>query len=92
MADFARLAVAAGPALDAQGLDFLTVYAGNRAASDEATVEGSRITKVVYRQHYDSKHDLCLVINFTISRVITVWLNEKSDHHRTLDRSRYAEA
>jgi hypothetical protein len=29
------------------------------------------------------------VIALETSRVLTVWVNEKLDHHKTLDRSKY---
>lgn len=54
-----------------------------------------RILKVVVREHYDEYDDLVLVIipdlNYKIGFVKTVWLNEKTDTHKTLNRSRYVQ-
>lgn len=49
------------------------------------------INKLVYRLDYDYNLDIVFVVipganYFTVK---TVWLNEKSDKHYTLDRSKY---
>ena len=68
------------------------VFDSRCATLIEAGVEADRVVKAVYRQQYDDMHDLCLVLNLRMNRVITVWLNRRDDHHHTLDRSKYAEA
>jgi len=65
------------------------VFNSTQARLIEATVEGEKVVKAVYRQPLDDWRDLCLVIALETSRVLTVWVNEKLDHHKTLDRSKY---
>jgi hypothetical protein len=49
------------------------------------------IIKQVWRQKLDEKRDLVLVLN-PEGFVRTVWINLKTDKHRTLDRGRYVKA
>jgi hypothetical protein len=58
----------------------------------EADVTNNVVTKVVFRFGYDAHRDIVLVIDPRPSMpvLITAWLNEKDDDHRTLDRSKYA--
>lgn len=57
----------------------------------EIEVENDKVVKAVVRTDYDSKLDLVIVFmpqthdNF----VKTVWFNEKTDQHRTLQRWKY---
>jgi hypothetical protein len=47
-----------------------------------------QVKKVVARDEYDDDHDItCVIIDG--SKVITVWLNKKSDTHSTLNTGRY---
>jgi len=53
-----------------------------------------RVSKIVYRGHLDEERDMCIVV---IPKppgqkwfVKTVWINLRSDQHRTLDESKYA--
>lgn len=48
----------------------------------------NNIIKVVVRLSYDSKHDITLAV-LKNGFVKTVWLNLKTDIHRTLDKSKY---
>jgi hypothetical protein len=58
----------------------------------EAAVEGGVVTKVVLRQAYNATHDIVLVIDPRPSMpvLITAWINEVNDAHKSLDRSKYA--
>lgn len=49
------------------------------------------ITKIVYKGRYDRDRDLVIVAipNGQTMTVKTVWINEKFDNHRTLDRNKY---
>lgn len=61
----------------------------------EVEVVGNRVTKFVVRSAYNAKHDICIVIVPTTpveGRVKTVWLNKKSDNHKTLDKNKYCGA
>ncbi len=56
----------------------------------EIEVENNKVIKAAVRTHYDDKLDLIIVFmpqnnNF----VKTVWFNEKTDQHRTLQRWKY---
>lgn len=68
------------------------VFDSRSATLIEAGMLNGQVVKAVYRQHYDNRFDLCLVINLKANRVVTVWLNEKNDHHKTLDGGKYARA
>lgn len=48
-----------------------------------------KLEKIVYRLPYSRENDLILVLSVDRSHVITVWLNRKTDMHRTLNRARY---
>lgn len=61
----------------------------------EVEVIGNRVTKFVVRTSYNAKHDICVVIVPVTpyeGRVKTVWLNSKSDNHKTLDKNKYCGA
>lgn len=58
----------------------------------EVGTEDDRVVKIVYRQSYDSNLDLVLVVNPLTWKVITVWVNEKADAHRTLNVRNYVMA
>ena len=57
----------------------------------EVGVEENMLVKVLYRVAFDGDFDLCLVVvpGGAKWRVISLWLNEVNDNHRTLDHSRY---
>ena len=63
----------------------------SEAVCIEADICGAVVDKLVYRLSYNSTLDLCIVVvpNCTAFKVLTVWLNLKTDHHRTLNASRY---
>lgn len=51
---------------------------------------GERTVKVVVRMPLDNQRDICYAIALGgIPTVKTVWINLKSDVHRTIDLSRY---
>lgn len=57
----------------------------------EVGLEGRRVRKVVVRTELDDTNDMILVLvpgpgKWTVK---TVWINQKNDTHRTLDRSKY---
>lgn len=62
----------------------------------EITVIGKKIDKMVLRSSYSVDYDIVLVVQPTANKsewfVKTIWLNEKSDNHATLDKSRFANA
>jgi hypothetical protein len=50
-----------------------------------------RTSKILYRAPYDSHFDLCIAVIPGVPMVVkTVWLQAKSDSHKTLDRTRYS--
>ena len=55
----------------------------------EVETQGKNVTKVLYRGTLDSRRDLCIVIIPKRRFVKTVWVNLKSDKHRTLDTTKY---
>lgn len=68
--------------------------------------QNGQVIKVGYRTRYKGRYkgglnadinsginlDLILVINTTDNFVRTIWLNRRSDHHKSLQFSRYANA
>lgn len=48
-----------------------------------------KLNKLVLRTSYNDNFDLIIVLLIQGSKVKTVWLNEKSDSHTTLDASKY---
>jgi hypothetical protein len=53
----------------------------------EVEVDNGLVTKSVVRVKYNDKKDISIVFRDGI--IITAWLNERSDLHSTLDRSKY---
>lgn len=56
----------------------------------EIGVVGNRVSKMLVRGRLDATRDICLVLTNT-GFVKTVWVNLRTDTHRTLDRSKYAD-
>jgi hypothetical protein len=56
----------------------------------EIGVVGNTITKVVIRFSYNEKIDIIIVFSTHDGFVRTVWANEKNDHHKTLDATKYS--
>jgi len=56
------------------------------------TYDDTNDVKIVVRLPYNDTHDIVLVLLFSSYDNIlkTVWLNDRNDIHKTLDRSRYA--
>lgn len=67
--------------------DTLDVTAGTPI---EIELCNGRVVKAVYRAQFDDEFDVVLVIN-PDGLVRTAWLNRRDDHHRTLDRAKYAQ-
>ena len=57
----------------------------------EIEVENNKVIKAVVRTHYDDKLDLIIVFmpEHYQNLVKTVWFNEKTDQHRTLQHWKY---
>lgn len=58
----------------------------------EVGVENGRVVKIVCRGHWTTTLDVVFVLIPTTRSsmtVKTVWVNERNDTHKTLDRSRY---
>ena len=55
----------------------------------EVEILNGDVEKIIVRQKYSKEYDLILVIIPRYMRVKTVWLNQVSDTHKTLDRSKY---
>lgn len=58
----------------------------------EVGVEGSRVVKILFRGYFSGNFDMCMVLIPNGERpwtVKTVWLNDRTDTHKTLDRSKY---
>ena len=57
----------------------------------EVGVENNRVMKILFRGSIDADRDLCMVLIPGKTWIVkTVWVNLRTDAHRTLDRSRYA--
>lgn len=54
----------------------------------EIGVEGKRLVKALFRGPLDETRDICIVLTAT-GFVKTVWVNLRTDIHRTLDRTKY---
>lgn len=53
----------------------------------EVEVNNGHVTKCVVRAEYDENRDISIA--FRYRKVVTAWLNNKNDKHRTLDDSKY---
>lgn len=61
----------------------------------EIGIENGKVVKILVRGQYNSDLDLCMVFIPNSGRewfVKTVWFNERTDDHRTLNISKYATA
>jgi hypothetical protein len=58
----------------------------------EIETQGNQIVKFVSRIAYNAQFDLMIVVmpDGFFGFVKTVWLNARTDSHKTLDRSKYA--
>lgn len=55
------------------------------------TNDNKKVIKVVYRTPNKNNKDLVLAVKFTPKPIVkTVWFNDSSDHHATLDKNRYS--
>ncbi len=57
----------------------------------EIGVTGNTVTKMAVRMPYDDKIDLVVVFMPSDGFVKTVWANTKSDTHKTINLSKYAD-
>lgn len=68
-------------------------FEASQANVIEAEILGNSVAKLVVRQSYNETMDICIAFipEKGIGRAIvkTVWLNEKSDNHETLNKSAY---
>jgi hypothetical protein len=55
----------------------------------ELEVSNGKPVKGVFRQPMDQDNDLVIVVLFNNNLVKTVWLNQRTDKHFTLDKSKY---
>jgi len=55
------------------------------------TGERNEIIKIVYRQRLDANRDIAIAVDVTRQpwTVKTIWVNLRSDNHRTLNKSKY---
>lgn len=53
----------------------------------EVETDGHYLTKCVVRVGFNGKKDICIV--FRKGLVVTAWLCNKDDNHKTLDKSKY---
>lgn len=58
------------------------------AAQGKNSMLPEKIIKQLYRIPYNAKFDLLMMISAD-GKVITVWLNSKTDRHSTLNKSKY---
>jgi hypothetical protein len=54
----------------------------------EVETDGHQLQKCVIRCGFNGKKDICIV--FRKGLVVTAWLCNKDDRHKTLDKSKYA--
>ena len=62
--------------------------AGARLIEAEVLAETKEVVKQVWRAALDARRDIVIVM-LPNGRVKTVWVNLRSDKHRSLDHSRY---
>lgn len=55
----------------------------------EVEIKNKKIVKIVARFDYNNNYDLIIVIIPQGKIIKTVWLNDKNDLHKTLNRSKY---
>ena len=60
----------------------------NSISCFEVEVENGKVTKAVIRVEYNSRKDICIVFRKWV--VVTAWLCNKNDNHKTLDKSKYS--
>lgn len=54
----------------------------------EVKLKNDQIHRILIRQGYNDKEDICAVLN-TDYRLITAWLIDKEDTHKTLNKNNY---
>ena len=71
-------------------IELPTVFDSRKARLIEAKYKDGRVWRTLYRQPYNEDLDLNLVIEPDTRTVVTVWLNENTDTHATLNEEEYA--
>ena len=56
--------------------------------SFEVETENGKLTKCAVRFPYNNRKDICIVFRYGI--VVTAWLCNRDDNHKTLDRCKYS--
>lgn len=56
----------------------------------EIEVANGALHKIVARKQYDATRDIVMAFLVRDRVIKTVWINERNDAHKTLDRSAYA--
>lgn len=54
----------------------------------EMEADGAKVVKILFRGALDARRDICVAM-MANGFVKTVWVNLRTDTHRTLDRSKY---
>ena len=62
----------------------------SKAMLIEVEIENGKILKILYRSQLNDKLDVCIVVIPGRWFVKTLWINESSDKHFTLNRNKYA--
>ena len=87
-----KFGVHAVQAADHDNIYPLPAYVDTRKSTPiEIGIEDGKIVKILYRIPLDNRKDLCIVVDTRrpVWYVITVWTNDRTDRHRTLNKSRY---
>lgn len=53
------------------------------------TDDGRICEKVAARISYDNKRDICVVLNPSTGKVVTLWINYKKDKHELVNTHKY---
>lgn len=62
----------------------------DRLSVIEVGMESGNVAKILFRGRYTDNLDVCMVlIPGRVWTVKTVWINERNDLHKTLNRSKY---
>lgn len=58
----------------------------------ECTIKGGKCIAILFRKTFNSEYDIIYIVNPSNRRIVTVWLNRKTDKHSTLKRELYRAA
>lgn len=78
--------------LDMRYANVIEVGFKDGGVADDGSVRGYGINHLLVRVAYDRTYDLVMAVKIEYGKWIlkTVWLNEITDKHTTLDRAKYA--